>query len=252
MKKIRIPLFRQHIGWLALLLTLPAPILSEASGLDIFLENIYYDAQEKTFPLLHNAWFNAVFHDGLRTLLLFIPLAAIYLFVLGLIREENLRILPRNWRNVRMPGYLIVATLSGPALVGFLKDHTTHVCPSKLSLYGGLGAYQDIWSSPLFTWSSAGHCFPGGHASGGFAILAFVPLLDGKKRSAMVAVGLGMGLLMGWSRMMQGLHFLSHNLWSAWICWACILLAYRFILAPHAEPQTASLSTTVENSYPAS
>lgn len=252
MKKIRIPHFRQHIGWLALLLTLPIPVLSEASGLDIFLENIYYDAQEKTFPLLHSAWFNAIFHNGLRTLLLCIPLAAIYLFVLGLIREKNLSILPENWRSVRLPGYLIVATLSGPALVGFLKNHTTHVCPSRLSLYGGPGAYQDIWSSPLFTWSAAGHCFPGGHATAGFAMLAFVPLLEGKNRLAMVGVGLGMGLLMGWSRMMQGLHFLSHNLWSAWICWACILLAYRAILAPHAELQTAGPSTAVENPYPSS
>ena len=35
---------------------------------------------------------------------------------------------------------------------------------------------------------------------------------------------LGMGI--GWAQMMQGAHFLSHNLWTAWWVYAINLLAY--------------------------
>ena len=28
------------------------------------------------------------------------------------------------------------------------------------------------------------------------------------------------GLLLGWAQQLRGAHYLSHTLWSAWICWA--------------------------------
>ncbi len=54
--------------------------------------------------------------------------------------------------------------------------------------------------------------------------------------------GFILGFAMGWAQMMRGAHFLSHNLWTAWIVWCINVLIYscyysRFsTLALHSPP----------------
>ena len=87
-----------------------------------------------------------------------------------------------------------------------------------------------------------GHCFPGGHASAGFCLFAFYfagRALDSRR---LMQVGLWGGLIAGMgfglARVAQGAHFLSHNLWSAVLCWIAILGLYVAILGP-VEAATA-------------
>jgi len=53
------------------------------------------------------------------------------------------------------------------------------------------------------------------------------------RRSALAAsriwlgVTVGIGLLFGWMQVMRGAHYLSHSLWTGWICAATALLAYH-------------------------
>ena len=96
-------------------------------------------------------------------------------------------------------------------------------------MFGGEFSYNFLLTGPVVDWHAAGKCFPGAHASGGFGLLAFVPLLSGRRRMLMLGVAVLLGLFMGWTRMMQGAHFLSHNLWSAWICWAATLVSFHLI-----------------------
>lgn len=82
---------------------------------------------------------------------------------------------------------------------------------------------------------------PGGHASSGFSLLAlFFLLRDKRPRSARAALlfALGLGAAFSLGRMMQGAHFLSHNLWTLLLDWTICLLCYRWILyrAPLAQP----------------
>src|SRR5690606_16500174 len=68
-----------------------------------------------------------------------------------------------------------------------------------------------------------GLCWPGGHASGGFALAAaYFVLRDSRPHSArwMLAIGLLFGCVMSIVQMVRGAHFLSHNLWSLWLVWA--------------------------------
>ena len=38
--------------------------------------------------------------------------------------------------------------------------------------------------------------------------------------------GVILGFAMGWAQMMRGAHFLSHNLWTAWIIWLINVIFY--------------------------
>ncbi|WP_016603436.1 phosphatase PAP2 family protein, partial [Yersinia pestis] len=77
-----------------------------------------------------------------------------------------------------------------------------------------------------------GHCFPGGHASSGFAVMAlFFLFYPERPRLAMLCwfAGIGLGMLMGFGQIMRGAHFLTHNLWAGWWVWLSQLAAFWII-----------------------
>ena len=82
-----------------------------------------------------------------------------------------------------------------------------------------------------------GRCFPSGHASGGFALLAFHFALrdtDARASRFWLVAALALGTMMGWSQMMRGAHFMSHVVWSAWMEWMFLAVLYR-VVPPHPE-----------------
>jgi len=98
-------------------------------------------------------------------------------------------------------------------------------CPWDLLRYGGTHPRVG-----LFGLRPAGlgrnHCFPAGHASGGYAWLAlyffFLAVRPGW-RWAGLAAGACLGLVFGVSQQLRGAHFLSHDLWTIAICWTTAL-----------------------------
>jgi membrane-associated PAP2 superfamily phosphatase len=63
----------------------------------------------------------------------------------------------------------------------------------------------------------------------GFALFGFVLLWRGRnRRRANLAwwFAFTAGFVLGWGQQMRGAHFLSHTLWSAWVCWAVCLLLF--------------------------
>lgn len=228
-------------AWLSLLWLLPLPLLVEYSGLDVRLENYYFDAATQSFPWRGVWWFNAFLHDGLRTALIFFTVAMTGLLLASMVAPGYLpSATASRWCRPRVLAYLLAGMLLGPLLIGLLKQVFMRPCPWDLQLYGGHAPYTALLTPPLFSWHDAGRCFPAAHASGGFSLLAFVPLLAGRRRVAMTVVALAAGTVLGWTRMMQGAHFLSHNLWSAWLCWAVTLVCYA-LMRPYA---TAADSVT--------
>lgn len=224
-------------AWLSLLWLLPLPVLADASGLDLWLERIYFDAAHRDFPWRHVWWFNVLLHDAVRTLLVFVVVGVAGLLALCALAPEYLApYVGRERLSPRVLAYLLVAMLAGPLAVALLQQVTTRPCPWNLAMFGGQAGYHSLLAAPFFAWHGGGNCFPGAHASGGFGLLAFVPLLGGRRRLLMLGAALWLGLFMGWTRMMQGAHFLSHNLWSAWICWAATLVSHHLMHpggAPH-------------------
>lgn len=119
-------------------------------------------------------------------------------------------------------GYMFWVSILSTGLIGLLKSQSQHACPWNMTQATPTGF---VWD---FT-AQNGHCFPGGHASTGFALLIgfFVYRLISKKYAYLfLFLGLALGFIMGWGQMMRGAHFLSHNLWTAWIIFSLNVVLY--------------------------
>ncbi|MEG2463367.1 MAG: phosphatase PAP2 family protein [Acinetobacter sp.] len=143
---------------------------------------------------------------------------------------------PQRWQN----GYFIGLVLISTSLIGILKSQSAHACPWDMTLATTHDFFWDLSAS-------AGHCFPGGHAATGFALFVgyFVYRLNEPKRAWFyLLAALILGFVMGWAQMMRGAHFLSHNLWTAWVIWLVNVLAYALCYKQFTQPSPNQAETT--------
>lgn len=128
---------------------------------------------------------------------------------------------------LRRGGLLLACSLAlVPLLLGGGKRFTDVYCPQQLEAFGGSYVYQGVLEcrNPANAGRSPGKCFPAGHASGGFALMALFFVLPGRRRWAGLAGGLAAGWSMGLYQMLRGQHFLSHTLFTMIGAWLIILL----------------------------
>ncbi len=124
--------------------------------------------------------------------------------------------------------HMLAATLMALFVVWALKSRSRTSCPWDLMEFGGPAAYISHW-----TWGKGdggvGRCFPAGHASAAFCFVAgYFWLREKAPRAAKIwlAVALLAGSLIGLSQQLRGAHYMSHTLWTAWLCWAVAGLMY--------------------------
>jgi len=77
----------------------------------------------------------------------------------------------------------------------------------------------------------SGHCFPAAHASSGYALVALYFVF--RERSTVLAraglwIGILCGVVFGAAQQARGAHFVSHDLWSAFIVWVIAASVYIF------------------------
>ena len=123
---------------------------------------------------------------------------------------------------------LLVSTLLATVLVAWIKSWSNMNCPWDLARYGGTRDYVGLLALRPAGMPRAA-CFPAGHASAGYAWMAlyfFFLATRPRWRWLGLAVGLSLGLLFGAAQQLRGAHFLSHDLWTAAICWASALGGY--------------------------
>lgn len=94
-----------------------------------------------------------------------------------------------------------------PALAGLGKHLTNEPCPREIFFFGG----------DLLPGNFSGRCFPGGHASGGFAL--FFLFWYGGQRARWILPGLAAGFLLGGYQILKGSHFFSDTLLTAGLAW---------------------------------
>ncbi|HEY0878931.1 MAG TPA: phosphatase PAP2 family protein [Zeimonas sp.] len=156
----------------------------------------------------------------------------------------------RRWR------FVLVALLLAPTAVSLAKQLTDRPCPWDLAEFGG-GVRRYGLFEPAPAGSKALACFPAGHASGGFALFAFALAAAGagegaggvgsapahRRRKAFLAwftASAVLGTLLGVVRVLQGAHFVSHVLWSAWLVWLVQWSLARWMLrAPECRLRSA-------------
>lgn len=203
----------------------------QLGGIDDWILQRFYDPAAKAFPLRNDFWTSTVMHTGGRRLMIAVALVVVATWLLSL-RVRRLH----EWR--RLLGYLLICVLLSVTVVNLGKRGTNVDCPWDLDGYGGTRAYfgllqdkpQDL---PI------GHCFPGGHSSGGFAWFAlfFVGRRRGYRPAWLLLTPAGtIGMVFAVDQWIRGAHFPSHDLTTAYLCWMLALAIYAWMFRRHEQP----------------
>lgn len=220
------------------LLLMAVLLVVDPSPVDFAIEHLFYQPGQG-FIGRHSFWLEDILHDRAKQAVIAVGVLAIVGFLLSL--------LPTRLRPLRRSlGYLVLALGLCVSVVTPLKALTGMHCPWSLSEFGGHEQFTPLLAERAPT-ANPGRCWPGGHASAGFSLIAlFFALRDRRPRAARIAlmVALGLGSLFSLGRMLQGAHFLSHNLWTLLIDWVICLVTYRLVLyrAPAAQAQQEQLA----------
>ena len=118
------------------------------------------------------------------------------------------------------------------AAISLLKYLSKSSCPWDLAMFGGTAQYLSHWDFALSD-GGPGRCFPSGHVSGAFALMAISfavrPVSANLANKVLIAVLL-IGGILGAGQVTRGAHFVSHVLYSAWICWLICFISARLYL----------------------
>ena len=197
----------------AVLLGLCVVLAWDATGLDVPLAA--HMGGLAHFPLQHAYGMEQLLHKDVQWLgwAVFAGLLLLVFWPIG------------PWRKLaRAQRWQIVATaLLSLGVVTLLKQSSHTSCPWNLKDFGGAVPHVSHWAWGVLD-RGAGKCFPAGHAATAFAyfgvFFAMRRRVPGVARWALVltlVAGIGLGLVQQW----RGAHYMSHTLWTAWICWTC-------------------------------
>lgn len=126
-------------------------------------------------------------------------------------------------------GYLWLSVLLGTLLISWIKSWSNMDCPWDVEGLGGTRPYIELFAARP-AWLADGRCFPAGHASGGFAWMSlyfFARMTRPHLRWRGLGIGMAAGLVFGIGQQLRGAHFLSHDLWTAMLCWTVAFAVYR-------------------------
>ena len=216
-------------------------LLYPHTQLDTRITDLFFDAELHRFTLKNDPFLTVWMHVRLKWLMVAIALASL---VLALLSYRSSRLSEHRLSLLWVFAGMVISTTA----VSVFKHYSVHGCPWDLVLYGGSLPLLDLFTSPP-AGTEAGACFPAGHPSGGFALMAFYfAFMHSKPRFSvlMLWIGLFMGLLMGLVQVVRGAHFLSHVLWSGWLVWMVLLVLYW--LWPLRKP--ASLGQVASFAFP--
>lgn len=221
----RAPEFLDRTLWPAVLLLAGALALFELTNVDLALQDHFYDFAQRRWIVDGNEPVGRAVFYNIPKIGVIVTGVTLLVLALG----------PAGWRERlrldRRGLWIAVATIATvPALAGLGKNFTNTHCPSEIRRYGGGVPYVKLCEPfpdddrP----AQKGHCFPAGHASGGFALLALAWLRPSRRmRFVGLALGLGLGWYMGTYQMLKGAHYLSHTVTTMLLAWIVALLWRR-------------------------
>lgn len=209
--------------------------LFEFSSLDILVQKHFFQIDSNSWILNRDeAILKFIFYDGIKKLLIIFAVGL--LFCLIFFRKKELI---KNYKNGMI--IVILASIIIPLTIGSLKAVSNTPCPKNIKYFGG--EYPDIKlfdSYPKdFIQNSKIKCWPAGHASGGFALMALFFLFKKRKNQTIALIfALTIGWSMGIYKMLIGDHFLSHTIITMLIAWLIILILAKIILKEKLEKST--------------
>ena len=191
-----------------------AMLIWDASGLDLWISSKIAGIHAvQGFPLRH-AWLTETFlHRGGKIF---------YGVVIVLLAYNFFRPFTSVLKHDRRGQiWWFITMLICIAAISVAKDLSKSSCPWDLMSFGGTAQHISHWNFALSD-GGPGRCFPSGHVSGAFALLAIsfaMRPVSAKLAKKVLIVVLVIGAILGAGQVMRGAHFVSHVTYSAWICW---------------------------------
>jgi len=162
-----------------------------------------------------------IIHNGGQWIVRLLGLALLILWIATFYKKQ--------WRELRRPSaYAFLALLLSIGIVGLLKTVTNIHCPRELSEFGGTLPYVRLTDQRPAS-ARHGQCFPAAHASAGYALMAFWFVFRERDRRLArrgLVTGVIVGLIFGFAQQSRGAHFVSHDIWSAFLVWLICLTLY--------------------------
>ena len=199
-------------------------------NIDFTITDFIYHLQGNSWAWKDTLITQEILHKGGKWLSLMMGVAILFLLVLSTVTTHL-----KGYRTPLL--YLFSATLLSTLLVATIKQLVSMECPWDLISYGGEQDFIGLLDiRPPAMPASA--CFPAGHASAGYTWIAlyfFFAATRPQWRFKGLALGLGLGLTFGLTQQLRGAHFLSHDLWSAMICWTVSFVLAKYLLTPRVH-----------------
>lgn len=232
---VKQPIYMNPSLWGLVLLYISVMIGLEYFGGDLKLAGYIY-ALEGNQWLLRKHWVtNDVLHDGGRWLNYIAVLLVLVITVFYSLKYKQYPAIAKAWQALTFS--LILSFIA----VSYLKSITDVDCPWSLNIFGGDRPYLSLFAHRPNSLPMA-YCFPAGHASIGYAWVALFFMLRELKPSWRyygLGIGLGFGLLFGFSQQLRGAHFLSHDVTTLFICLLTSHIIFRLI---YPVQRTAQMS----------
>lgn len=229
---------RIRLAWLALLISGVVLLWwSEFSrwglAFEFWISRQFYQAGVG-FPLRDSAQFDFWWHIFPKRMMFLLPLWALLQIIYGgVLRYQNRLTGIRRDEWLRWCAIFVIGLLT-PLLLSLLKKWTNQACPWSLSEFSGTLPYVHLLDPrPWAAHSQA--CWPAGHAAVGLSMLV-VSFVGGWPRAlwrdeatlgaprsvwlsagAFAAYAVVLSMVLGFSQVMRGAHFISHQIWSLWI-----------------------------------
>ena len=206
------------------LLLIAVIALFQFSDLDIFVQNFFYNFETKLWLIDKNEPILKFFlYEGMKIFLILIAVGILF----SLIFSRKKKLIQEYKKG------LIIVLLSAifvPLFIGSLKAISNTPCPCNIVNFNGVYPAVKVFDSypKDFVQTSKVKCWPAGHASGGFALMALFFLFKtpiNQKRALITALVVGWS--MGTYKMLLGDHFLSHTIITMIMAWLIILIIVK-------------------------
>ena len=228
-----------------LLITLAVFCLFDLTSLDIAFSNLFFDQATQVFPLDSSRSFEYFTHKLPRVIPDWTGEIAIIGSLLSFLwprlkAEKHLKtiawletlkaapVLKFCTKHRRDFLFVVVAFALCTGVTHFMKSHTGVFCPIETVIYAGKHPKFEWYQNfTLFHEHADGRCWPGGHASSGFTVVALYFVARRyrwRHANTLLAAVLLLGFVYGTTRVFQGWHYMSHTFWAGIFVWFATLL----------------------------
>ncbi len=203
----------------------------ELSSFEFEISKHFYNSTLHQWPDKKNWLLEDVIHKGGRVFSKIMGVIVLLSLLFSLSKKTFLY----NYRKPLL--FLFIASITGPIIIAILKSNTHIYCPWDLELFGKDKPYIRLFDY-VPNGLKVGHCFPAGHAGGGYTFISlyfFLMVVKPQYKTLGLYTGLLLGLIYGIAQQMRGAHFITHDIFSLAICWFASLIWFLVIFRKNIQ-----------------